>query len=124
MRKDHDRRNTSIAGFLLCLLGMFAISPIDYVFRTNVGSRSRTVRTCRLDDHDHQDHALDAASLISDSLSNHGGNGGDWPGPAARPAGITGLSLAVAGTLSDYVSTPFNSPFLPASPGRAPPSLS
>jgi hypothetical protein len=124
MRVKHDRRDISIAGLLLCLLGVYAISPIDYVFRANVGGRNRTVRTCRFDDHDHQDHALDAANLISNSLSNHRGDGGAWRSPAAVPTGIPQPLLAFFGAVPDYVPYPSRAVFLPAAPGRAPPSLS
>ena len=123
MRLDTDRRNISVAGFLLCLLGIYAISPIDYFFRTKIGSRSRTVRTCRLDDHDHQDHALEAASLISDSLSNHGGDGGDSE-PALEVADATPRFPVITGAISEFRPTSVRSVLLSASRGRAPPSVS
>jgi hypothetical protein len=123
MRVDTERRNISIAGFLLCLLGIYAISPIDYFFRTSVGGRSRTVRTCRLDDHDHQDHALDAVSLISDSLGNHGGDGGDLD-PAVEVARVELPSLVIAGAVPVYRPSFIRQALLTASRGRAPPSVS
>jgi hypothetical protein len=122
MRLDTDRRNISIAGFLLCLLGIYAISPIDYFLRASIGSRSRTVRTCRLDDHDHQDHALDAVSVISHALGNHGGDGADLELPPV--AGVVQPGFVVAGAVPQYCSSSLPSAFLTASRGRAPPSFS
>ena len=123
MRLDTERRNISIAGFLLCLLGIYAISPVDYFLRTNIGSRNRTVRTCRLDDHDHQDHALDAVSVISDALSNHGGDGGDSALPV-HVAGVVAPSPTVAGAVPEYRISRSRGVLLLTSPGRAPPSVS
>jgi hypothetical protein len=123
MRSHTDRRNISVAGFLLCLLGIYAISPIDYFFRTNLGSRSRSVRTCRLDDHDHQDHALDVASLISFSFANNGGDGGDLE-PVIELTDRTPPALATVGAVADYSSSSIRPAFLNVSRGRAPPSLS
>jgi hypothetical protein len=123
MRLDTDRRNISIAGFLLCLLGIYAISPVDYFFRTKIGSRSRTVRTCRLDDQDHQDHALDAPSLISDSLSNHGGDGGDYENASGLAVAIPRFAIN-AEAVPEFPPASIRPIFLPASSGRPPPSAS
>jgi hypothetical protein len=123
MRLDTERRNISIAGFLLCLLGIYAISPVDYFFRTNVGSRNRTVRTCRLDDHDHQDHALDAVSVISDALSNHGGDGGNSELPV-YDAGAMAPLPPVVGMVPEYSFSRCRAVFLLTSLGRAPPFVS
>jgi hypothetical protein len=87
MRFLHDKKETSLAAFLLCLLGVFAISPVDYFCR-QVGSRNRTVRTVRLDDHDHQDHVLDVSELLSN-------------GDTSR---LAGQGCGASGILPDVVS--------------------
>jgi hypothetical protein len=122
MRVDHDKREISLAAFLLCLLGIYAISPIDYFCRTQIGRNNRTARTCRLDDQDHQDHVFDVVGLISDSLVDHGGNGDSLHATVPEIAGLqppvaaVAMAFPAAGSLAPFGHT--LSHF-----GRAPPSL-
>jgi hypothetical protein len=111
----------SLAAFLLCLLGIYAISPVDYFLRAQVGGRGRTARTCRLDDHDHQDHALDAFCLNFGSLDSRGADGAGSDGLATvrmrMPSRHFGFSaFAVTAGIAAF------SPVFPLIPaGRAPP---
>ncbi len=125
MRVDHSSRQITLATFLLCLVGAFASGGVDYFCRTtSIGARARTVRTCRLDDHDHQDHALEAPNLLSDCLANLGGDGGGQPSSAALRSGFPSLALTTGGIVAPLTfSSPSCTPVIGHS-GRAPPSFS
>jgi len=122
MRVDHNRTQISLAAFLMCLLGVYAVSPIDYFCRTQVGSRGRAARTCRLDDHDHQDHALDAVNLISDSLGDHGGDGSPFQA-AVLPEGLAPPGILPFAGLIQPIVVGASATYSPAYLGRAPPSF-
>ena len=71
----HNKKQITLAAFLLCLLGIFTISPVDYFCR-QLGNRNRAIRTVRLDDHDLQDYALDVVGLMSDCHRDGNSDGG------------------------------------------------
>lgn len=63
-----------MASLLLCLFVAFAVSPPEAFYRTHSGSRNRTTRPVRLDDHDH-DHTLEAIQTGFDLLASSAGDG-------------------------------------------------
>jgi hypothetical protein len=61
--------------------------------------------------------------VISDALSNHGGDGGDSALPV-HVAGVVAISPTLEGAVLEYRPSYVRVAFLLASPGRAPPSVS
>jgi hypothetical protein len=61
--------------------------------------------------------------VISDALSNHGGDGGDSALPV-HVAGVVAFSPTVDGAVLEYRPSYIRVAFLLASPGRAPPLVS
>lgn len=77
-----DKHRYSVAALLLMLVG-FAFCPPETFCRTQAGNRTRSARTIRIDDHDH-DHAVDAVSTAAE-----GHRSGDHLGQAGPPGAFT-----------------------------------